>query len=131
MTFIKYLASLSLAKTILWCYLIWYLTTVYFQFEPSPRLWLNSIGISALIGFALLLSVNSTSPWKNNKWQTFRLFLIPFCVSSFSSLIKDNGFLLILPPGRHELTITVAICIAFICSVLLLKFTKANKKHKV
>jgi len=30
----------------LWCYLIWYLTAVALYFDPSPSLWLTSIGIS-------------------------------------------------------------------------------------
>ena len=31
-----------------------------------------------------------------------RLFLMPFCVSSFSQLIKGKGFVLVFPPDLHE-----------------------------
>ena len=33
-----------------------------------------------------------------DRWQIFRLFLMPFCVSSFAALVKDAGFLLVFPP---------------------------------
>jgi hypothetical protein len=85
---IQYLSALKLAKIILWCYFIWYSVIVYFYFQPSPKLWINSIGISAVIGTGLLLSV-AKQTGKPDHWQTFRLFLMPFCVSSFSALIKD------------------------------------------
>ena len=44
-----YLAKLETGKLILWCYLIWCLVTLCFYFDPSPAIWLNSIGISAII----------------------------------------------------------------------------------
>src|SRR6478735_10782147 len=92
----KYLANLSNGKIVLWCYFIWYINTLVHHFDPSPSIWLNSAGISVLIGVALVLSVGGTSKALADKWQTFRLFLMPFCVSSFSSLIKGKGFILIL-----------------------------------
>ena len=33
----------------------------------------------------------------------FRLFVTPFCVSSFSMLIKNRGFILIFSRNRYEL----------------------------
>ena len=33
-----YLANLSNGKLVLWCYLIWWGTTVFHHFEPSPSL---------------------------------------------------------------------------------------------
>ena len=54
-----YLAKLETGKLVLWCYLIWYLVTLVFYFDPSPAIWINSIGISVIIGIALLLSVGS------------------------------------------------------------------------
>jgi hypothetical protein len=29
----------------------------------------------------------------------FRLYLMPFCVSSFAALVKDAGYVLIFPPS--------------------------------
>ena len=119
---LNYFSQLKSGKLILWCYLIWYLVTLCYHFDPSPAIWLNSLGISAVIGFALLLSVNSSGSKSSDHWQTLRLFLMPFCVSSFSSLIKGHGFILIAPPSLYELSISVGSCIAFVLFVFTLKF---------
>lgn len=116
-----YFSNLSVGKTILWCYLIWYITVVINYFDPAPLIWINSIGISVVIGFALLLSVGRGGSWSDDKWQTFRLFLMPFCVSSFSSLIKNQGFFLIIPPRADQLFVALGLCFIFVSSVLLLK----------
>lgn len=118
---LRYFASLGAGKTVLWCYLIWYLVTVVFHFDPAPSIWLNSIGISVVIGIALSLSVASTASWKQQPWQTFRLFMMPFCVSSFSSLIKGRGYILIFPPVLHELLVAIFGCAVFVVVVLLIK----------
>src|SRR5690606_7302027 len=94
-SFLSYLSNMRNGKMVLWCYLIWYIVTVIYHFDPTPALWLNSLGISAVIGFALLLSVGASDLRSSDQWQTFRLFLMPFCVSSFSSLIKGKGYVLI------------------------------------
>lgn len=117
----NYLAQLSTGKTVLWCYLIWYLVTVARYFDPAPAIWLNSLGISAVIGIALLLSVNRAGPKLGDRWQTMRLFLMPFCVSSFSSLIKGKGFILIVPPSAMEVAVSVASCMAFVAVVAAVK----------
>lgn len=123
---INYFATLNKSKIILWCYLIWYLTTVFFHFDSSIHIWINSLGISFVIGVALLLSVSATKDWcKQNQWQTFRLFLMPFCVSSFSSLIKGQGFILIFPSQSFELLVSVGNCVSFV--VLVLMFRVLNK----
>ena len=91
----QYLSQLKSGMTTLWCYLIWYLVTVAAHFDASPRIWLTSLGISAIVGIALLLSVRGESAALPGRWQTFRLFLMPFCVSSFSALIKGQGYFLV------------------------------------
>ena len=50
-----------------------------------------------------------------------RLFLMPFCVSSFSQLIKGKGFVLVFPPDLHEIAISLAACAAFVFAVLIVK----------
>ena len=117
----RYLASLTTGKLALWCYLIWYLVTVACCFDPSPALWINALGISAVIGCALLLSVGGLQVARADRWQTFRLFLMPFCVSSFSSLIKGHGYLLILPPEPAQQVSSIGACAAFVVVVLLVK----------
>lgn len=118
---LRYFASLTTGKNVLWCYLIWYLVTVAYHFDPFPAIWLNSLGISIVIGVALLLSVGTGSKGKTDRWQTFRLFLMPFGVSSFSSLIKGRGYILIVPPQLGEQLMSVGLCAVFVLGVLALK----------
>lgn len=126
---IQYFASLTAGKTVLWCYLVWYLVTVVYYFDPSPAIWLNSLGISLVIGVALFLSVDNAAPSRARHWQTFRLFLMPFCVSSFSALIKGKGYILIVPPELPALVASLGWCAAFVVFVLVVKhfYPKANR----
>ncbi len=121
---LSYLSELTSGKTALWCYLIWYLVTVVAHFDNSPGLWLTSLGISVVIGIALLLSVQLAPGVVRNRWQTFRLFLMPFCVSSFSALIKGQGYYLVLPSQPLELGLSVSLCGFFVLLVLGLKRTQ-------
>jgi hypothetical protein len=111
---------LAPGKIALWCYLLWYLIVVLWYFDPAPAIWLNSLGISAVVGLALLLSVDHTRPG-TDWWQTFRLFLMPFCVSSFAALIKGRGFTLIFPPSTLELSVLAGSCAAFVLVVFAFK----------
>ena len=49
-------AGLRPSQRVLWCYLLWYLFVAIRYFEADPKLWLSSLGISAIIGTALYLS---------------------------------------------------------------------------
>jgi hypothetical protein len=130
-TLLRYFGSLPPRKLILWCYLIWYLVTVAFLFAPSPSLWLNSAGISLVIGVALQLSVSGANP-KEKRWQIFRLFLMPFCVSSFAALIKDQGYVLIFPTKISILCTSVCACAVFVAvSFTLRKLVASNHATNV
>ncbi|MDO8771000.1 MAG: hypothetical protein Q7K57_20280 [Burkholderiaceae bacterium] len=118
---VRYLAHLPNGRIVLWCYLLWYLNTVLHHFDPAPGIWMNSVGISAVIGVALILSVGGNHAAVADRWQTFRLFAMPFCVSSFSSLIKGKGFIFIIPPSTVELVTTVSLCACFVAVVLALR----------
>lgn len=118
---IQYLYQIKLDKAILWCYLIWYIVVVYFYFDPSPKIWINAVGISAVIGTALVLSVSSGKGGKRDRWQTFRLYLMPFCVSSFSALIKEQGFIVIISPKIKETLVAVSCCALFLFVVFVIK----------
>lgn len=120
----RYFAELPNGRIVLWCYLIWYLVTLAHHFDPAPAIWLNSAGISVLIGFALLLSVGGLQRAAADRWQTFRLFAMPFCVSSFASLIKGKGFVLVLPPSAAELAQAVGACALFTATVLALRMLR-------
>ena len=122
--FIHYFSNLPNGKIVLWCYLIWYLTTVVNHFDSSPSIWLNSLGISVVIGIALILSVGGVSSMKADMWQTLRLFAMPFCVSSFSSLIKGKGYVLVFPPSVPELVVAVGLCVVFVVAAVSLRKTR-------
>jgi len=97
---IRYLAKLSVNKIILWSYLIWYLVMSGFYFDPGLYLWGTAFGVGGIVGVALILSTGDLT-WQRLRtrfWESFRLFLIPFCVSSFSGLVKGRGFILIFSP---------------------------------
>ena len=117
----KYLAGLSGGKIALWCYFIWYLATVIHHFDPAPSIWRNALGICAIIGVALYLSVREPGKPPPDRWTVVRLFMMPFCVSSFSQLIKGQGFVLIFPPDLREAGISLAACAVFVLVVLAVK----------
>src|SRR3989440_7560111 len=126
--FVRYLSNLSNGRLILWCYFIWYSVVLVRYFDPSPRLWLTSCGLSLIIGFALFISTTASSAnkVKLDFWQTFRLFLMPFCVSSFSALVKGKGFILIFSPDPKEILIAVALCALLCGTVAVLKRRQQN-----
>lgn len=123
---IRYLANLSGGRLILWCYFIWYLVVLARYFDPNARLWLTSLGLSAIIGFALYVSTarTGTNNVKLERWQVIRLFLMPFCVSSFSALVKGKGFVLIFSPDPAEIAAAAGLCALLCGTVYLLKRQK-------
>lgn len=114
---LNYFRTLPRGKVVLWCYLIWWMISVFNHFDPAPLLWLNALGIAVIVGFALLLGVGRPGGKAPDRWQVMRLFLTPFCVSSFSSLIKGRGFVLVVPPDMVEALTSVSACAAFVALV--------------
>ena len=108
---------------VLWCYLIWWFVNVGLRFDPRLSLWITSLGLSAIIGLALVISTTSSSRGTTalDRWQVFRLFLMPFCVSSFAALVKDAGYLLIFPPSIPENVLGLGAIAAFLGGVTLLR----------
>lgn len=130
MTLIRYIASLSIARQVLWCYLSWYLCVVFLYFDPSPVLWVSSLGMSGIIGLALQLSTaGKASP--NDGWTTFRLFLMPFCVSSYSALIKGKGFILIFPPAGWENGVGLCCLVSFLVFHRVVKARMSGGRGKM
>lgn len=123
MRLLFYFASLAPGKTVLWCYLLWYLVNASVLFDPAPAIWLNSAGISLVIGLALRLSVSNAAQAAPNaaRWQTFRLFCMPFCVSSFATLIKGQHYVLVFPTNPRVLGASVFACVAFVALCQLLR----------
>lgn len=118
---LRYLAGLSRGRFVLWCYLIWWIVVLVRYFDPSPEIWLTSLGLSVIIGTALYINttVSGTSRVKLEPWPTFRLFLTPFCVSSFAALVKGHGFVLVFSPKWQEMAVAVGACAALGMLVLL------------
>jgi hypothetical protein len=128
---VRYLGNLSAGRLILWCYFIWYCVVLVRYFDPSPRLWLTSLGLSLIVGVALYLSTTATDKVQVHLdfWKTFRLFLMPFCVSSFAALVKGKGFILIFSPQPREIFWASAGCLALCLVVILLK--QATRRRDV
>lgn len=126
---VRYFGTLPIGRLILWCYLCWYLAVVSMHFDGSPKLWLSSLGMSGIIGIALLLSTRDAIPdakreegnkqpdqkgKKQDGWTVFRLFLMPFCVSSYAALIKGKPFFMIFPLRTQELFAACGACVGFV-----------------
>lgn len=123
-TAIKYVLKMKTPKIILWCYLIWYFSIIFIYFDPSIRLWASSLVISLIIGFALILSTSQQGV-KQDKWITFRLFLFPFCVSSYSATIKGQDFILLFPNNSSHFLLGIVNCLVFL--ILIASIKKAYK----
>ena len=122
----RYLRSLTVGRLVLWCYFLWYLVVLVRHFETDTRLWLTSLGIAAIVGIALYINSTTAGTGKQRLgfWPTVRVFLIPFCVSSYSALVKHQRFYLgIFSPDPVELGLAVGFCAALCGAWLLAKNT--------
>lgn len=118
-----YLRGLSAPKMLLWCYLIWYAVVAVRYFDPNPALWASSLGLSAIIGTGLYVSTAYANRERRSLgfWPVFRFYLMPFCVSSFSALIKGRDFVLVFHPDLSGNLWALGLCALFCVSVLLTK----------
>jgi hypothetical protein len=121
---VRYFAKLTAGRIILWCYLLWYLFFAGRYFDASRTLWLTSLGVSAIVGIALLISTRSGGTGRLGFWPTARLFLMPFCVSSFSALVKGHNFFLVFSPRPTEDYLALGLCAAFCAFVMGVKFAR-------
>jgi hypothetical protein len=103
--------------------------SIVHHFDASPRIWVTSLGLSGIIGAALILSTRSSSGYvpKMDPWVVFRLFLMPFCVSSFAALVKNAGYMLVFPPSWRENVIGTGLISFFLFAVWILKKHQAAK----
>ena len=121
----RYFANLSTGRIILWCYFLWYAFFAIRYFDPGRGLWLTSLGVSLIVGIALVISTTpGAGGRKLDRWQVFRLFLMPFCVSSFSALVKGRGFVLIFSPRMMENYTALGVCAAFCAFVAGVKLSR-------
>jgi hypothetical protein len=120
---LRYLKKLCPAQYLLWSYFIWYITISIFYFDSNPEIWLSAFGISIIVGIALVLSANC---WpldfkKLDYKQTLRLFIIPFCVSSYASLIKGKAFIFIFPADLKTSGLALFAITVFVGLSLIIK----------
>ena len=122
---IRYLRNLNAAGLILWCYFVWYLVVLVRYFDPNPRIWMTALGLSGIIGVALLLNTTASGRQlvRLEPWPTFRLFLTPFCVSSFAALVKDRHYFLVFSPDWREMAVAAGLCGALVLVVWVAKRT--------
>jgi hypothetical protein len=125
---IRYLRTLTLPRIILWGYLIWYLVVFARYFEASAALWLNSLGISVIIGSGLYLSTAYAGKVRTalEPWQIFRLYLMPFCVSSFAALIKGRDFVLVFHPSLRDNALAFGCIGVFLSCVALARSARGT-----
>ena len=119
----SYLGNLTAGRFALWCYFIWWIVVVVRYFDPNPLLWLTSLGLSFIIGAALYINtaMSGKTRIRLEPWPAFRLFLTPFCVSSFAALVKGQGFIMIFSPRWQELAVAIGACAALGALVLTAK----------
>lgn len=121
---VSYLAKLPYSKLVLWCYLCWYLSMVAMYFNASAEIWLNSLGLCLLVGYALFLSTGpgTMARLRERFWESLRLFMCPFLVSSFSSLVKGKGFILLFSPVLADNLMALSACGCFVLLAQLAKW---------
>jgi hypothetical protein len=128
-----YLADLSAGRFILWCYFVYWLVIVVNYFDPDPQIWFTSLGLSLIIGFALYVNTTRSGPSRVRlgRWPTFRLFLTPFCVSSFAALVKGQRppFVLIFSPRLWDVSLAVAIFIGLGVAVWWARRLRLRDRH--
>jgi hypothetical protein len=117
----RYFQKLTAGGLALWCYFVWYAFFAVRYFDPSRALWLTSLGLAIIVGVALMISTSTQRLWS---WQAFRLFAMPFFVSSFSALVKGRGFMLIFSPRLQENYIALGCVAAFCAFVGGVKFAR-------
>jgi hypothetical protein len=112
---LRYLRSLNAGRVVLWCYFIWYLVVLVRYFERNPAMWLTSFGLSVIIGIALYVNsaMSGRQRLRMGFWPTVRMFMMPFCVSSFSAMVKNRGFWLVFSPNPLEVAAAAGLCAAF------------------
>ena len=59
---VRNFSNLTTPRLVLWCYLLWYVVVALRYFDPNPRLWVTSLGLSVIIGFALILNPKLAMP---------------------------------------------------------------------
>ena len=125
---VNYLLNLSLGLKILWCYLFWYLFFLVRYFRWDFSLWGTSLFMSIVVGIALNFNAFGSIEEirKANKWKVTRFFIIPFCVSSYPLLIKEQNFILIFCSNFIENVLALIPISIFLITILIINKSQKN-----
>jgi xanthine/uracil permease len=125
MWLVRYFALLPPSRLILWSYVIWWLFMVTYYFSSDPRLWAMSLGIGLIVGFALMLCTGPVTldRFRKRFWESLRLFVCPFMVSSFSAAVTGKNFILVFSPNWEENAAAVTGIILFLLLTRMLNIT--------
>lgn len=117
--FIRYLTRLDARRALLWSGFIWYAVLMGRHASLVPGAWVNAAGIALVVG--LMLTANAIpagGTWRQlDRWSLRRFFLIPFCVSSFSVVMRDTGLVVIFPRNLADNLIASAAVGVFLLAV--------------
>lgn len=112
---VRYLARVPAKRVVLWIALLWHGVVAFRHGDAGLAAWTTALGMAVIVG--TLLTINAIPAGGTLRslapWAVFRFFLIPFCVSSFSALVKGKGFWLIFPARLEDNLLPVGVCAAF------------------
>lgn len=107
---LKEIGSLvTLPLCLIFTYFIWYLWIISnfpLPTEVSIKIWPNAICMSIFVG--TVLNANAYIPplkqhFYLRKWSVFRFYVIPLCVSSYSSIAQHHSFVLLFPASEYKI----------------------------
>lgn len=113
----------TLPLSLISSYFIWYIWIIFnfpLSNDISLNIWLNSICMSLFIG--TVLNANAYIPPLSThiylrKWSIFRFYIIPLCVSSYSSVSQYHSFKLLFPVHNYVIGI-IGICLALFVFII-------------
>jgi hypothetical protein len=131
MWLVRYFANLPASRLILWSYVVWWVVMVIYYFIPDLRIWTTSLGIGLIVGYALMLCTGpiTLDRFRHRFWESLRLFVCPFMVSSFSAHIAGRDFSLVFSPLWQENLTAVGGVAVFLLLVRVLKLTTRPNGH--
>lgn len=96
---------------------------VSYYFRGEPPIWLTSLGLGFIVGFALMLCTGPVSMerFRTRFWESMRLFICPFMVASFSALVAGNQFVLVFSSIWQENLVAIAAIAFFLVLVLVIE----------
>lgn len=123
----------TLPLCLIFSYFIWYLWIISnfpVPSEVSIKIWPNAACMSIFVG--TVLNANAYIPplkqhFALRKWSIFRFYVIPFCVSSYSSIAQQHSFVLLFPASEYKTgLIGIGIALGVFIFLNLLRIFTSN-----